>query len=925
MFERLPRSSSLGFFFVALVSASGFVGCSSTELSPQPHDGEIAATKLGLAFPEQAARVLEAGDELLVGPQGFVRAPNVLPRGAVHAELPRDGSHPIVLRSQGFELRVKQLGVDSEGVLAKRAVAYRRAGGTSYWTVSAEGAEEWLDLSAEHVRSDLPVASWEIEGGVLRQHEDLIEVLDAKGRARMRVTAPVAYGKDNREIATRLEGQGTTLALYVDADGEDVLVDPHWTDARKMTTARVQHTMTLLSSGKVLVVGGKSTTSDATALDTAEIYDPTVNTWTRTSSGLTARRAHTATLLENGKVLVVGGFPTFPSGTGAATTSVQIYDPNGDSWSNVKELSAGRGGHGSVWLSNDRVMVAGGMSGNTGASVRLTAVETYNPATNSWSSMGTNLATGRRFPTMMQVADGTVVIAGGDTSSSPPTATVDRYSGTSRLSNTNSMLAGRSGHSAILLKSGKILVTNGAVAGNSSAFGEVFTPPNTWTKTGDMVAARTNAGAVLLDDDKVLVIGGGSGTVALSSGEVYDPDSNGWTTFDAALKTARRGLKAVKLQDGRVLVAGGEDDAGVPLDSVEILDFGNPSCDAAIDCSGHGTCNEIGRCDCSAGYAGDKCQYNDITTCSGHGAAQADGSCICASGYAGERCEGCGHGYYGYPNCQALGGQGAACAMAYECESGRCVDNRCCDSACTGQCEACDLPGREGICSAVTGAPRHGRALCPDDDKGCAGYCDGAKRNACSHPITDCRAETDAGADADIDAGNDAGVPEDAGVGEDAGEPEDASAGDDAGELEDASADNDAGELEDASAGDDAGELEDAGDTEDASLDAGEDAAPVDAGDGLDAESDASEEDDGGALDAGADASRDAATDASDDSDSGRPRRTPRGDVVAASDSGCGCRTAGATTSPIAWWWSALPIAAVFARRRQKKRGVENL
>src|SRR4029078_4021428 len=66
--------------------------------------------------------------------------------------------------------------------------------------------------------------------------------------------------------------------------------------------ARYSHTATLLQNGKVLVAGG----FNSSFLATAELYDPATGTWTTTGNLNTARNLHTATLLPNGKVLVVG-------------------------------------------------------------------------------------------------------------------------------------------------------------------------------------------------------------------------------------------------------------------------------------------------------------------------------------------------------------------------------------------------------------------------------------------------------------------------------------------------------------------------------------------------------------------------------------------------------------------------------------------
>ena len=82
-----------------------------------------------------------------------------------------------------------------------------------------------------------------------------------------------------------------------------------WSATGSLATTRSNHTATLLLNGKVLVVGGND--GGGGFLDSAELYDQAVNggagAWSTTGSLTSARYWHTATLLLNGKVLVVGG------------------------------------------------------------------------------------------------------------------------------------------------------------------------------------------------------------------------------------------------------------------------------------------------------------------------------------------------------------------------------------------------------------------------------------------------------------------------------------------------------------------------------------------------------------------------------------------------------------------------------------------
>jgi hypothetical protein len=115
------------------------------------------------------------------------------------------------------------------------------------------------------------------------------------------------------------------------------------------------------------------------------------------------------------------------------------------------------------------------------------------------------------------------------------------------------------------------------------------------------------------------------------------------------------------------------------------------------------------------------------------------GSFACANGICGVCCgssRDCAAGFV-CRNCTCVAPLpvGEACGSTEQCASGHCRDGRCCDRACNGQCEACDLAGLAGTCSAVTGAPRGSRTACTGSaGSACAGSCDGVVRDACIYP-----------------------------------------------------------------------------------------------------------------------------------------------------------------------------------------------
>ena len=76
---------------------------------------------------------------------------------------------------------------------------------------------------------------------------------------------------------------------------------------QNMFFARYYHSATLLPDGKVLMIGGAS--GAGIAVKTAEVYDPATNTFTPTGSLATARKEHSAFLLSDGKVRMCASVP----------------------------------------------------------------------------------------------------------------------------------------------------------------------------------------------------------------------------------------------------------------------------------------------------------------------------------------------------------------------------------------------------------------------------------------------------------------------------------------------------------------------------------------------------------------------------------------------------------------------------------------
>lgn len=244
----------------------------------------------------------------------------------------------------------------------------------------------------------------------------------------------------------------------------------------------------------------------------------------------------------------------------------------------------GEGGQ-MVTLQDGRVLFTNGAQSNRSPALPASS-QIYNPATGTWSATGACTGCGygnvvdRGF-TITVLADGKVLVAGGRTSpNGAATAGAFVYDPTAGTwSATGSMSVAREDHTATLLPNGKVLVAGGCQVPTCNftnnpqltATAELYDPATgQWTRTGNMTAPREGHTATLLDSatgpcgsicGQVLVAFGLGGVDDISSGltsaELFDPATGTWRATGSSSGTGRGRHSAVRLADGRVLVAGG--------------------------------------------------------------------------------------------------------------------------------------------------------------------------------------------------------------------------------------------------------------------------------------------------------------------------------------------------------------------------------
>jgi hypothetical protein len=290
-----------------------------------------------------------------------------------------------------------------------------------------------------------------------------------------------------------------------------------WSPTGSMGTARAVHTATRLADGRVLVAGGDRGAPFYDATATAELYNLSTGTWTPTGSMATARESHTATVLADGRVLVAGG----NSGGSFATifASAEIFNPATGLWSDTGSMTHVRSGHTATLLNDGRVLVAGGSDG-----LPLASAEIYNPATGTWAATS-SMAVARAGHTATRLNDGRVLVAGGWTGDPAGNiallASAELYNPASGTwTPTGSMTTARYRHTMTLLSDGRVLVAGG---GNSGQSAEIYSVASgTWAPTGSLTTFRSLHTATLLSDGRVLAAGG-LGNSTLASAELFTP------------------------------------------------------------------------------------------------------------------------------------------------------------------------------------------------------------------------------------------------------------------------------------------------------------------------------------------------------------------------------------------------------------------
>jgi hypothetical protein len=336
-----------------------------------------------------------------------------------------------------------------------------------------------------------------------------------------------------------------------------------------MTTGRAYHTATLLEDGRVLLTGGDLRDMIEVPAS-AELYDPATGAFVATGSMATKHRMdHTAIRLADGRVLLVGGIMVgwdplwreiWDPATGRFTTP-GARDP-GASADGPHVMAAGP-------LADGRVLVhrttTSATRFETGRPWNTLSAELLDPATGALTETGA-LVSDPKYATATLLRDGRVLVVGGAPKALVYDPATGEFTATGIVSDPVGPLA------AVTLLDGRVLILGDETSDIYDPATGSIVPTNSMTHSRTRFAPVQEFAAVLLADGRVLVTGGDR----LGTAELYDP-ATGTFSLTGSMAVPRYGHTATLLGDGTVLIAGGASRPGLleaGLASAELFDPG---------------------------------------------------------------------------------------------------------------------------------------------------------------------------------------------------------------------------------------------------------------------------------------------------------------------------------------------------------------
>jgi hypothetical protein len=332
-----------------------------------------------------------------------------------------------------------------------------------------------------------------------------------------------------------------------------------------LSVQRMSHTATLLEDGSVLVAGGGALLPGWPVWASAEVYDPAAGLFRAVGNMTIPRTHHTATKLPDGKVLITGGIPSVDFSTPPnqpVLATAEVYDPSTQTFTRTGDLHFARWRHAAVLLPSGKVLLLGGTRGQD------TPAELYDPSTGTFTETGSPMVKSITPAVTVLLQNGHVLVASAVDANNAGAEVYDPETGI--FSRTGAMVYPHFWpSSATVLPDGRLLLTKSILDWFSTAT-ELYDPTTgQFTAGPDMERLRSLITATPLANGDVLIAGRDySWPYFGGSAEVYSHRSG---TFGQVTPIrAEEGLAATRLLDGTVLLSGGWKCCGYSIEAAEI-------------------------------------------------------------------------------------------------------------------------------------------------------------------------------------------------------------------------------------------------------------------------------------------------------------------------------------------------------------------
>ena len=257
------------------------------------------------------------------------------------------------------------------------------------------------DLSTSTVEMyDPETDTWEQKANMPTARSGVsVSVVDRKiyaiGGSKLKtIQMPRGFSSESEELAT--------VEMY------DPITDT-WTQKADMPTPK--KTMTCVVNGKIYAIGGWLTTHEKPHLETVEVYDPGTDTWAK-AENMNCARCSAAIGVVNGEIYAIGGLGSSPvqDPSDFYLSNVEVFNPKTNQWQERKEMSVPKALH-TASVIDGKIYVIGGYFSKDGEFKKLSTIEIYDPTTDHWTQKS-DLPIGK-WGHKTEVIDGQIYIFGG--------------------------------------------------------------------------------------------------------------------------------------------------------------------------------------------------------------------------------------------------------------------------------------------------------------------------------------------------------------------------------------------------------------------------------------------------------------------------------------------------------------------------------